>query len=86
MPQAREFNYLGVLFMAHRKVEREMNRWFGEPDPRGEEGAEPKDKAFLLPVDLEYVPALTHDHELWVVAERTSSQNEFAPWGGCAQP
>lgn len=54
--------------MSHRKVEREMKRWFGESDPCGEEGAEPKDKAFCLPVDLEYVPALTHDHELWVLA------------------
>lgn len=80
LPQAREFKYLGVLFMSIRKIEFDMERQFAaasagmlifERDSRGEEEAEPKLKALYLP-----------NHPTFYILD---TQKEFPPTGGRGQ-
>lgn len=59
LPQAKEFKYLGVLLMIDGKMDHEMDRWIGAASGGGsEEGAEPEEKAFDLPINRPSNPHL----------------------------
>jgi len=88
--QAKEFKYLGLLFVSEGKMEREMDKRIGAASAvmwgLYWSVLVKRELSWKMKLSIYrsiYIPTLTYGHELWVVTERrdTIGQNEFPPQG-----